>query len=160
MQKENSSPCTSCTHDGIVEAPVSGIGRRTFLAQSAILAAAAALAACGASGGGVTAPTLSGSTTIKVSDYPALANVGGVALVNISGNPFAIVRTDTSTFVALSRVCPHQGSIVNATASGFLCPNHGAQFSKTGAWVGGQRTSSLHSYPATYDATAGTVTVG
>jgi len=160
MQKDSSTACTGCSADGLIDAPASGIGRRTFLAQSAILAAAAALAACGAGGDNVTAPTLNSSSTIKVSDYPALANVGGVALVNISGNPFAIVRTDTSTFVALSRVCPHAGSIVNATASGFLCPNHGAQFSKTGQWVGGQRTSSLHSYPATYDATAGTVTVG
>jgi cytochrome b6-f complex iron-sulfur subunit len=72
----------------------------------------------------------------------------------------AVVRTDASTFVALSRVCPHQGTVVNATSSGFLCPNHGAQFSKTGAWVGGQQTRSLPSYPATYDATAGTVTIG
>jgi cytochrome b6-f complex iron-sulfur subunit len=161
MQKDSSTSCASCAGDGIIDAASSGIGRRTFLAQSAILAAAAALAACGAGGGGdVTGPTLSGSSTIKVSDYPALANVGGVALVNISGNPFAVVRTDASTFVALSRKCPHAGSIVNSTASGFLCPNHGAQFSKTGQWVGGQRTSSLRSYPATYDATAGTVTIG
>lgn len=161
MQKDSSTPCTSCAGDGILEAPASGIGRRTFLAQSAILAAAAALAACGAGGGSdVTGPTLNGSSTIKVSDYPALANVGGVALVNISGNPIAIVRTDASTFVALSRVCPHQGSIVNTTNSGFLCPNHGAQFTKTGQWVGGQRTGNLTSYPTTYDATAGTVTVG
>ena len=160
MEKDSSTSCTSCGDEGLLEAPASGIGRRTFLAQSAILAAAAALTACGAGGGGVTAPTLTASSTIKVSDYPALANVGGVALVDISGNPFAIVRTDASTFVALSRVCPHQGSIVNSTASGFLCPNHGAQFSKTGQWVGGQRTSSLRSYPATYDATAGTVTIG
>ena len=161
MEKDSSAACTSCSADGILNAPASGIGRRTFLAQSAILAAAAALAACGAGGSGdITGPTLNGSSTIKVSDYPALANVGGVALVNISGNPFAIVRTDTTTFVALSRVCPHAGSIVNATSTGVLCPNHGAQFSKNGTWVGGQRTSSLRSYPATYDSTAGTVTIG
>jgi len=161
MEKDSSTSCTSCGDEGLLEAPASGIGRRTFLAQSAILAAAAALAACGAGGSGdITGPTLTGTSTIKISDYPALANVGGVALVNISGSPLAIVRTDTSTFVALSRQCPHQGSIVNPTSNGFLCPNHGAQFSKTGQWLGGQRTSSLRSYPATYDATAGTVTVG
>jgi cytochrome b6-f complex iron-sulfur subunit len=139
--------------------PSEGIGRRTFLAQSAVLAAAAALAACG-SGGSVTAPTLNGSTSIKVSDHPALANVGGVAMVNVSGSPFAIVRTDASTYLALSRICPHQGSVVNFTGNGFLCPNHGAQFTETGTWVGGQRTSNLRSYPTTFDSTTGTLTIG
>lgn len=161
MQKDSTNPCTSCTSDGIINAPASGIGRRTFLAQGAILAAAAALAACGGGGDSVTGPPSGGgSGTIKISDYPALANVGGVALVNISGYPVAVVRTDTSTYVALSRICPHQGSIVNPTSNGFLCPNHGAQFTKTGQWVGGQRTSSLYSYPTSYDATAGTLTIG
>jgi Rieske Fe-S protein len=98
--------------------------------------------------------------TIKLSDQPSLSNVGGVALVTIASSPFAIVRTGASTFVALSRICPHQGSTVNQTSSGFLCPNHGAQFSSTGTWVGGQPTSNLHSYATTYDATAGTITIG
>jgi cytochrome b6-f complex iron-sulfur subunit len=141
--------------------PLDGIGRRTFLAQSAMLAAAAMLAACGGSGSSdPTAPSLSGSASIKVSDYPALASVGGIALVTVQSYPLAIVRTGTSSYVALSRVCPHQGSIVNTSGSGFLCPNHGAQFSATGAWVGGQPTSSLRSYVTTYDAATGTLTVG
>jgi cytochrome b6-f complex iron-sulfur subunit len=139
--------------------PASSIGRRTFLAQSAIIAAAAALAACSV-GADVTAPSLSGPTTLKVADYPALANVGGIALVTIASSPFAVVRTGSSTFVTLSRICPHQGSTVNQNGSGFLCPNHGAQFSATGAWIGGQSTSSLHSYATSYDATAGTITIG
>jgi Rieske Fe-S protein len=136
-----------------------GIGRRTFLAQSALLAAAAALAAC-AGGGDPTSPSLSGQATVKVSDYPTLSTVGGIALVSIQSSPFAIVRTGTSSFVALSRVCPHQGSIVNQNGSGFLCPNHGAQFSANGTWIGGQPTSSLRSYATTYDAATGTLTIG
>ena len=159
MQQDGFNSCRGCAERTTDAAPAAGLGRRTFIAQSAILAAAAALAACGAAGH-VTAPTLSGSTSIKVSDYPALASVGGVALVNISGNPLAIVHTDASTYVALSRVCPHQGSIVNFTGNGFLCPNHGAQFTEAGIWVGGQRTSSLHSYPTTFDSTTATLTIG
>ena len=137
-----------------------GIGRRTFLAQGALLAAMAALAACSVGGDSLTAPTLSGTTTITLSDYPALASVGGIALVTISGSPFAVVRTGSTSFVTLSRVCPHQGSTVNVSGSGFLCPNHGAQFNASGTWTGGERTSSLRSYATTYDSTAGTVTVG
>ena len=144
---------------GAVSPTSSEIGRRTFLAQTAMLAAAAALAACGA-GSDPTAPSLSGPTTIKVSDYPALATVGGIALVTVQSSPFAIVRTGTTTFVALSRICPHQGSTVNQSGSGFLCPNHGAQFSANGTWVGGERTSSMRSYATTYDTSAGTLVIG
>ena len=138
----------------------SEIGRRTFLAQTALLAAAAALAACSAGGSDLTSPSLSGQTTITISDYPALASVGGIALVTIQSSPFAIVRTGTSSFVTLSRICPHQGSTVNQSGSGFLCPNHGAQFNASGTWIGGQSTSSLRSYATSYDAAAGTLLIG
>lgn len=136
-----------------------GIGRRTFLAQSALLAASAILAAC-AGGDIATAPDTISPTTLRVSDYAPLATVGGIALVTISGAPFAVVRTSATSFVTLSRICPHQGNIVNQNGSGFLCPGHGARFSANGTWTGGQGTSSLRSYATTYDAAAGTITVG
>src|SRR5215212_5542664 len=147
----------SCGHlCGPVTPAVAGeIGRRTFLAQGALLAAAAALAACSA-GTDPTGPDLSGQATLNVGDYPALSTVGGIAMVSIESSPFAVVRTGTSSFVALSRVCPHQGSIVNQSANGFLCPGHGAQFSPTGAWLDGERTSSLRSYATSYDSATGT----
>lgn len=135
-----------------------GIGRRTFLVQSGILAAMAALAACGASGD-ATAPSVPSNSQINVGSYPALANVGGVALVSIGNAPIAIVRTGTSTFLALSRVCPHQGGIVNESSNRWVCPVHGATFDINGTWIGGQRTSSLHQYSTTYDATANTLTI-
>lgn len=151
----------SCDGCGPVEssATASGIGRRTFLAQAAMLAAAAALAACGAGADNVTAPPSGINATLKVSDYPALGSVGGIAMVNISGYPFAVVRTGTSTFVTLSRICPHAGSTVNQSGSGFLCPNHGARFAADGTWVGGQPTGSLQSFPTTYDASTGTISI-
>ena len=120
-------------------------------------AAAAALAACG--GSSITAPS-SVSLTLKVSDYAALATVGGVALVDASGSPVAVVRTSATTFAALSRVCPHKGTTVNVSANGFLCPNHGATFNSTGTWTGGERTSNMRAYATSYDSVTGTVTVG
>lgn len=159
MERESVTPCAGCTDREPSGASAGGIGRRTFLAQGAMLAALAALAACGG-GSSSTAPTFSGKSTINVSDYPALGSVGGVAMVNVSGTPMAVVRTDASTFVALSRICPHQGSIVNYTGNGFLCPNHGAQFSKTGTWVGGQPTGNMYTYATSFDATTGTLTIG
>ena len=123
-----------------------------------MLAAAAALAACAA--GDTTDPTVAAGSTINVNSYPSLAAVGGIAMVSVGGANLAVVRTGTSTFTALSRVCPHEGTTVNQSGAGFLCPRHGAQFNANGTWIGGQRTSSLHSYPTSYDAASGTLTIG
>jgi cytochrome b6-f complex iron-sulfur subunit len=134
------------------------LGRREFIQRSALFAAAAAaLAACAPADS--TAPQLSGTVQVKVADYPALASVGGIATLRADGSPIAVVRTGADTFIALSRVCPHQGATVNQSGSGFFCPGHGAQFSATGQWQGGQRTSNLHAYATSYDAASGTVTI-
>lgn len=150
--------CALATTDGAVD-------RRGFLSQAVLAAAAAALAACGGGGGGggdvagPTAPTTVG-TSLRVADYPALATTGGVATATVNGTPIAVVRTGASTFVALSRICPHQGFTVNPTAGGFLCPGHGAQFDATGTWVGGQRTTNLRAYQTTYDPATGVLAIG
>jgi cytochrome b6-f complex iron-sulfur subunit len=147
----------ACSCEG--SEPLSGfVTRRDFVAYGAAALAMAALAACG--GESLTSPSTVESTTLKLSDFPALSSVGGVATTSIGRTPIAIVRTGTSNFSAFSRICPHQGSTINVTSTGFLCPNHGATFDKSGQWIGGERTSSLTSYPVTYDATAGTITVG
>lgn len=152
--------CAGCAaHATALTGDIDAVDRRSFLVRSAVLAAAAALAACG--GDSPTQPDIPSGTTINVSDYPALANVGGVALVSVSGAPLAIVRSGASSFLALSRICPHQGSTVNLNGtSGFLCPNHGARFDLNGTWIGGQPTSSLHSYATSYNPTTGVLSIG
>ena len=134
------------------------IDRRTFVSRAALAAAAAALAACSVVDFPTSPASISG--TVDVASYPALANVGGIATLWLSGTPVAIVRTGTSSFVTLSRICPHQGRTINVSGSGFLCPGHKARFTADGTWAGGQRTSSLHAYPTAYDAATGTLTVG
>lgn len=136
-----------------------GMKRRDFVAYGAAALAMAALAACGG-GDSITSPSSVDSTAFKLSDFPALANVGGVATTTIGRTPIAIVRTGSSNFSAFSRICPHQGSTINVTSTGFRCPNHGATFNSAGVWTGGERTGNLTSYPVAYDATAGTITVG
>jgi Rieske Fe-S protein len=155
------SRCGDCDAiSGSSAAPMDGIGRRTFLVQSGILAAITALNACGSLGGSdVTAPSIPSNSSIRVSDYPALASVGGVAMVTLGSAPVAVVRTGTSSFLALSRVCPHQGGIVQLGQNDFVCPVHGATYSLSGQWIGGQRANSLHQYTTSYDATTGTLTV-
>jgi Rieske Fe-S protein len=142
-----------------------GIDRRTFLSQSTLAAVTALLVeACGT---GVWDPVSPQSNVIPatgltypLANYPALATVVGIAkVVDPSGVPLALVRTGASTFTALSLVCPHQGTTVNVSGSGFLCPNHGARFAADGTWTGGQATANLTSYPVTYNATTGVLTV-
>jgi Rieske Fe-S protein len=147
------------THCALDCALGDAIGRRRFLSRAATAAAVAALAACGIASD-VTAPTTLPETTLTLSDYPTLATVGGVATLSISGSPVAVVRESATSFVALSRVCTHQGATVNRSGSGWRCPRHGATFTLDGTWAGGQRTSSLREYPTVYDEAAGTVTIG
>jgi cytochrome b6-f complex iron-sulfur subunit len=155
-----SNTCASCMASHRDSEGTAAIGRRQFISASVLAAAAVALAACSASSSSndFTGPTNVG-LTLKLSDYATLASVGGVALVTASGSPIAVVRTGASTFVALSRICPHQGSTVNLVSNGFLCPNHGASFTLNGTWTGGQRTSNMRSYTTTYDSVAGTITI-
>jgi Rieske Fe-S protein len=137
--------------------PVS-IDRRDFVMRAAAALAAVALAACGSDG--LTSPSSVASTTLTLANYPALSTVGGVATATVDGVPLAIVRTSSTTFAAFSRICPHQGATIDVTTGGFQCPRHGATFDKNGQWIGGERTSNLASYPVTYNAAAGTLTVG
>jgi cytochrome b6-f complex iron-sulfur subunit len=134
------------------------VTRRQFVVQGALASVAILLAGC-ASSDGPTAPA-SVNLTLTLSDYPALANVGGVAYVSASGNPLAVVRTGSDTFDAVSRICPHQGGTVSSNGNGFTCPNHGARFSDSGTWEGGQQTSNLTSYPTSFDAGTGILTIG
>lgn len=151
MSDARTADCSSCS-----------LGRREFLGAAALTALTLLEAACGDGQIGGTGPgaTSGGSLVVTLSQYAALGAVGGVARVDGgSGTPVALVRTGSASFMALSLICTHQGTTVELTGSGFLCPNHGARFSTTGQWQGGERTSNLHSIPVTYDATAGTVMV-
>lgn len=170
QHEPTSDPPSSCTtpctpdrlRDGILAlgAEAARLDRRGFLTQSMLAGAILALAACGTSSFlSPDAPTSVGAS-IKVADYSALASVGGIALVTVSGASLAIVRTSSTTFLALSRVCPHEGSIISTYQTGFRCPRHGATFSANGTWVGGQPASNLRQYSTTYDEATGTLSIG
>ena len=154
--------CTDCpmAPNALVAVPggPDALDRRTFLTRAMMGAAMLALAACGA-GDGVTSP-FSGTASVNINDYPALANVGGVALVTLNGAQLALVRNSTTSVLALSRVCPHQGGTINTSGGGFTCTRHGAQFNLTGQWVGGQPTSNMRSYATTFDPGTGALSIG
>lgn len=131
------------------------LSRRDFLAAGTAAALTTLLAACG---DGATAP-VSINATVRVSDYPALANVGGMARLSGTSTPVAVVRSATATFRAFSLVCPHEAGSVGISGAGFLCSNHGATFNASGTWTGGQRTTNLREFQVVFDATAGTLSI-
>jgi len=89
---------------------------------------------------------------LSTSQYSALNTVGG----SVTANGIIIARLSTTEFVALSRACTHEGTGVNYRSSqkDFLCPNHGARFSTTGAVLQGPANSSLKKYNTTLTGTS------
>ncbi len=144
-----------------------GPNRRQFISQSMLAAVAALLTTgCGdgeIGGAGAVAPqVIEARFTVRIADFPALQQVGGIARVDRNtANPVAVSRLASNTFAALSMTCPHIGyKSIDIVASGFRCPNHGALFAADGDWNGGLPTDSLQSYPITYNAATGTLTIG
>lgn len=155
---ETHVPCTGACARRSAE-----MDRRTFLSATAAASVALALTACGDGQiGGVLGPTggiPGGTLSVRLADFPALATVGGVARVPTTGAPIAVYRSADATYQAFSMSCPHSGTTVNITATGFLCPNHDARFAKDGTWLGGRSTSAMVSIPTTYDPVTGTLTI-
>jgi Rieske Fe-S protein len=134
------------------------VDRRTFVSQAALAAAALVLAACGDNEFIAGPPRLNAS--IKVGDFPALANVDGAVAIVLDNEPVAIVRTGATTFLALSRTCPHQGGLIVANSGSWVCTGHGAQFALRGDWTGGQTTWDMQRWPTSYNATSDILTIG
>lgn len=135
--------------------------RRAFLGAAAAASVTLALTACGDGQiGGMMGPFgPAADVTVNLADFPALATVGGVARVTTTGAPVAVYRSADAVYQAFSMSCPHKGTTVDITATGFFCPNHDARFAKDGAWLGGQRTTALVTLPTTYDPAAGTLLI-
>ena len=149
--------------------------RRRFLSTALAASVLGVLAACGdgniggvsgidddddddaGTGGGGTP----GSLVVVLASFAALGADGGIARVDGgSGTPTAVLRVSATSYRAFSMVCPHAGTTVNIVSGGFRCPNHGATFTSTGAVTGGPATRGLTERTVTYNATAGTLTIG
>jgi len=147
------------------------LNRRDFLAKSAL--AAAALIAADACGDGQIGPPaphsvagdpllpLGGPVTIKLSDFPELANTG--VIVEIPRER-VVMRTGPTAFFALSRLCSHQQCDIDVKGDHFECPCHGSQFAADGHVLRGPNISSppigpLRSLAVTFDQATGTLVV-
>jgi nitrite reductase/ring-hydroxylating ferredoxin subunit len=137
---------------GCAEAPSREIrfSRRRLLASGARLGAAAGIATAfrGAFGAGVAAAsTIKRTPLIKTSKLPVGA---AYAFTDPSTKkPAYVLQPTKGAFLALSRVCPHMGCIVNFEARRLVCPCHGSEFSTTGKLEHGPATRGLTSIPVT-----------
>jgi cytochrome b6-f complex iron-sulfur subunit len=148
------------------------LNRRDFFAKSAFAAAALmALEACGDGQIGPPAPRsvagdpllpLGGPVTIKLSDFPALADTG--VIVDVPNKQRTVMRTGPATFLALSKLCSHQQCDLDIKGDHYECPCHGSQFTATGQVTRGPNIASppigpLRSLKVTFDQVAGTLTM-
>lgn len=102
---------------------------------------------------------------VKISDYPALANVGGSAMTTPTGIdpnfPIIVIRRSQTTFTTLSSKCPHQGCPVDPPSGNTIfCACHGSIFSATdGSVQKGPSTSGLSNYANSFDSVNGIITI-
>jgi Rieske Fe-S protein len=107
-------------------------------------------------------PVVAGKVTLRISDYPMLAAIGGslVGLPEGMDNQLALLRVDDTTVIALNSECTHAGCDVAWQSDRFVCPCHGSSFEADGTVREGIAPRPLERYPTTFDGTLIEVTVG
>jgi cytochrome b6-f complex iron-sulfur subunit len=135
------------------------MNRKEFFAKVGFGAAAVLLpgciagltTSCSKDEGGANAPT-NVDFTLDTSTGALATNVGFLV-----SNGVVVARTNEGQFLAVSASCPHKGTNVNYVkeSNSFHCPNHGQNFSSTGAvTTGGQTSTNLKQYNTTLTGTS------
>lgn len=86
---------------------------------------------------------------LSLSKYNDLNTVGGFVY---EGN-IIVIRSTDSLYIALSKICTHQGCEVgyNHAANKLPCPCHGSEFDRDGNVLQGPATSKLTKYTTKLD---------
>jgi Rieske Fe-S protein len=142
-------------NSGLPSACAGCVSRRAFLSDAATIAALSVLFA-GCNGDSLVEPP-TGKVDVKVADFPGLATMGQLVLVD---DKRAAKRIGASTFVAFSRLCTHEGTPVDISGSGFICFNHGSQYDNDGQVVVGPATLPLPTLATSYDSATDILTIG
>jgi cytochrome b6-f complex iron-sulfur subunit len=136
--------------------------RRAFLGSitgPVVAACAVCMGACSKTTGGDSFTSGGVSANFNVDLLTNITTVGS----SILQNGIVIVRLATgnvpASFTAVQAACTHQGTFVsyNQAANKFICPNHGANFSTTGAVTQGPATNPLKVYVITISGSTMTV---
>jgi Rieske Fe-S protein len=93
---------------------------------------------------------------VKLSDNPALGTVGGAVTV---ADDIMLIRTDESTFIAVSTICRHKGCTVELEGDKFVCPCHGSEYTKEGKVTQGPAKTDLKAFETMFDSKSGQVTI-
>ncbi|GAB2520025.1 QcrA and Rieske domain-containing protein [Spirosoma aerophilum] len=97
--------------------------------------------------------------TINLSDtnFSKLKTAGQYVLVG----SLIVAKTTAGAFVALSKTCTHEGTDVQyrSAQNDFFCPNHGSEFSATGAVKVGPAVRALTLYKTALSSDGNTLTV-
>ena len=106
--------------------------------------------------GGSGAAGVTGTTTGNNIDFTVdLANMSNSLLTSTGGSmvfgDVIVARTGSTTFVALSKACTHQGTTIRfrAAQNNFFCDNHGSVFNTNGSVANGPATQALKVYTTT-----------
>lgn len=133
-------------------------GRRTVLTGSALVASAAALAACSSTDTAKATPAAGSPTTataignVKPSSPAATeSGLGNASDVKVGGGviypkeKIVVTQPSAGEYKAFSAICTHQGCVVGSVDQGqIICPCHGSAFSvKDGSVVQGPATTGL-----------------
>ncbi len=100
-----------------------------------------------------------GEVTLSLSQYPTLAQPGGVEEGTPNGevNALLVIALAAGQYAALNPLCTHANCafVEFKPADGLLhCPCHGSVFATDGTVRQGPATQPLKTYPATFDGTA------
>ena len=90
-----------------------------------------------------------GGITVDLTD-PAYANLKTVGGYSYKGD-IIIIRSTETVYLALSKICTHQGCFVsyNSSSKDLPCPCHGSKFNTDGAVLNGPAASALKKYSVT-----------
>jgi cytochrome b6-f complex iron-sulfur subunit len=98
-----------------------------------------------------------GQLTFPISEFPVLANVGGIVLGRPTGfpGPLLLARLASGSgpdaVAAVSAVCSHLGCTVLPAAGALQCPCHDSRFDLTGNFLQGPAGNSLVRYTVAFD---------
>lgn len=120
---------TSCSKDEADPTPTTGTGGTTGSTNSGVT--------------GATSGTIDFTIDLTHADFKKLKTEGEFVYV-----ADIIIANAKGVFVALSKVCTHQGTTINyrSGTNDFLCPNHGSQFKTDGSVQKDPATKALTVY--------------
>jgi cytochrome b6-f complex iron-sulfur subunit len=79
---------------------------------------------------------------------PAYTNLAAEGSAIIKDN-LLIIHAGLDNYVALSKICTHEGCVVGYIGTEVVCPCHGSRFSISGSVLAGPATSPLKKYTTT-----------